>query len=304
MPGIASALYALLLSWQRRKSNSSQHKRSRRRIAFEPLKSLPALAADPAFVNIDNQSVLGGAPLWLGIDGSDLDGGELTYTVSVTNPDLLQATISPKTNSSLKMDVAGYGQMIFQLFDHLTPKTTEHIKALVNRGDFSNSENPPVKWYRIAHYLANNENTDFVIQGGPGGYSSSLGPFDDEYHLDLQFTSPGLLAMAKSTDDTNDASIFVSGSPVRFLDFNHAIFGILTEGESVRQAIQDARLTGDGPPPSDIFITSSTIVADGENAALMLKAAEGASGQSDVTVDRHRCPGQYLLADVSGDGLP
>jgi cyclophilin family peptidyl-prolyl cis-trans isomerase len=245
----------------------------------------PRLALDgaaPSFPPISDQTVLGGAPSWLGIDGTDADGGPLTYTVSVTNPNLLQATISPASNKSLQMDVAGYGRMTFQLFDDLAPRTTQHIEALVDRGDFNNSADSPVKWYRISHYGVNN--TPFVIQGGPSSSVSSLGQFDDDYNTDLQFTSAGLLAMAKSTDDSNDNQIFVSGSPSRFLDFQHSIFGVLTEGEAVRQAIQESRSTGDGPPPSDIVITNSQIIADTQNAALELKAAEGASGQSDVTL--------------------
>lgn len=269
---------------QRSQSRSPRHKPSRRRIALESLEPRLALAtdlADPFFVPIQDQEVLGGAPLWLGIDGLGADGGPLNYTVAVSNPDLLQASFSPRTNRSLQMDVAGYGQMTFQLFDDLAPRTTQHIESLVNSGLFNDSANLPVQWYRVAHY----GNTDFVIQGGPQLVGSSpLGPIDDEYNLDLQFTSPGLLGMGKSNDDTGDASIFVTGSSARYLDFNHSIFGVLTEGESVRQAIQSARAMGDGPPPAAIVITGSRIISDTENAALMLKAAEGASGESDVTL--------------------
>src|SRR5262249_51063878 len=141
----------------------------------------------------------------------------------------------------------------------------------------------PVNFYRIAH---ESDGSDFVIQGGPQftSGSSPLGDFDDEFNPDLQFTTAGLLAMAKSTDDTNDSQIFVTGGPARFLDFQHSIFGVLTAGDSVRQAIQHSTTSGDGPPPSTINITNTQIITDTQNAALELKAAEGASGESDVTV--------------------
>src|SRR5439155_9091375 len=112
---------------------------------------------------------------------------------------------------------------------------------------------------------------DFVIQGGPSNSTSALGPFDDEFNPDLQFTTPGLLAMAKSSDDTNDSQVFVTSVPTRFLDFQHSIFGVLTEGDAVRQAIQNSRPSGDGTPPNDITIDSAQIITDTQNAALELK---------------------------------
>jgi cyclophilin family peptidyl-prolyl cis-trans isomerase len=261
----------------------------RRRLRLEPLE--PRLTLDgsgPSFSIIGNQTVLGGAPLWLGIDGGDFSGsGPLTYSVSVSNPSLLQAII-PTGNKSLQLNVSSTlpgvsGHMTYELFDNLVPHTTQHIETLVNQGDFNSSANLAVDWYRISHY---GDDTPFVIQGGPQ-YPlgvSSLGQFDDEFSPDLQFTSAGLLAMAKSSDDTNDAQIFVTGSPSRFLDFQHSIFGVLTEGELVREAIQESRPTGDGQPPAAIVFDSSTIITDTQNAALELKAAVGASGSSDVTL--------------------
>ncbi|HAA51700.1 MAG TPA: peptidylprolyl isomerase, partial [Planctomycetaceae bacterium] len=43
---------------------------------------------------------------------------------------------------------------------------------------------------------------------GSGG--STLGDFDDQYHVDLQHNRGGLLSMAKSTDDTNDSQFFIT----------------------------------------------------------------------------------------------
>ncbi|HEY2412186.1 MAG TPA: Ig-like domain-containing protein, partial [Pirellulaceae bacterium] len=209
-------------------------------------------------------------------------GDPLTYSVSVSDPSLLQATV-PTGNKSLQMNVEGYGQMTFELFDNLVPDVTSHIESLINSGDFNDSSSLPVNFYRISH---EGDGSDFVIQGGPQFPSgtSPLGQFDDEFNPDLQFTTSGLLAMAKSTDDTNDSQVFVTGAPTRFLDFQHSIFGVITAGDSVRQAIQHSTSSGDGPPPSTISITSSQIITDTTNAALELKAALGASGTSDVTV--------------------
>lgn len=259
-------------------------------ITFEPLESRIVLDGSPSFATVADQTVLGGAPTWIGLTGADASSGPLTYSVSVSNPSLLEAVI-PSGNKSLQMNVDGYGQMTFQLFDNLVPDVTSHIESLVNSGNFNNSSSTPVNFYRIAH---NSDGSDFVIQGGPQFSigTSSLGEFDDQYNPDLQFTTSGLLAMAKSTDDTNDAQIFVTGSATRFLDFQHSIFGVITAGDSVRQAIQHSTSSGDGAPPSTINITSSQIITDTINAALELKAARGASGTSDVTVTVTNSSGQ------------
>lgn len=246
------------------------------------------LDGSPSFAAIADQTVLGGAPTWLGIAGSDSVSGPLTYTVSVSNPSLLQAII-PGGNKSLVLSTSGNeagvtGQMTFELLDNLVPSTTQHIESLVNDGEFATNSS----FYRIAY----SGSDPFVIQGGPSNPTSSLGAMDDEFNPDLQFTSAGLLAMAKSTDDTGDSQIFVTAGPTRFLDFQHSIFGVLTAGDSVRQAIQNSNTSGDGAPPSAISITGAQIITDTTNAALELKAARGASGTSDVTVTVTNSSGQ------------
>jgi cyclophilin family peptidyl-prolyl cis-trans isomerase len=89
-----------------------------------------------------------------------------------------------------------------------------------------------------------------VIQGGDptgtGSGGSPLGDFDDQFHVDLQHNRTGILSMAKSFDDTNDSQFFITEGAQRHLDFNHSIFGILVEGESVRQSISGCRWAPDG----------------------------------------------------------
>jgi len=233
------------------------------------------LDGSPTFATIADQTVLADAPTWLALTAPAAAAGPITYSVSVSNPSVLQASV-PAGNKSLKMDVSGYGTMTFELLDNLVPNTTEHIETLVNNGEFDTN----ASFYRIAW----SGTTPFVIQGGPSQTTSSLGAMSDEFNPDLQFTTAGLLAMAKSTDDTGDSQIFVTAGPERFLDFQHSIFGVLTSGDSVRQAIQNSTTSGDGPPPSTISISNTQIITDTTNAALELKAPLGASGASDVTV--------------------
>src|SRR5439155_4108017 len=45
-----------------------------------------------------------------------------------------------------------------------------------------------------------------------------------------------------------------------------------------------SKTSGDGAPPNTTTIDSAQIVTDTQNSALELKAAEGASGQTDVTL--------------------
>lgn len=289
------ALNKLRGFWKRRKEFSSRTARGG--FFFEPLECRSLLAGDlasyfsltaegegentnPTFLAISDQTVLQGAPLWLGIDGADAESNPITYTVTSSNPSVVSVTV-PSGNKTLQVDVAGFGTMKFQLFDHLAPRATTAIGNLAN-ADFYDG--------LTFHRILNN----FVIQGGAadgsGGPNASVPDFDDQYNADLQFTSPGLLAMAKGLDDTNDTQFFVTDtvSPPttnfpRHLDFNHTIFGKLTEGESVRQAISNVTANGSGVPTTPVVITAASILnSDPENAAFMLKALAG--GSADITV--------------------
>jgi VCBS repeat-containing protein len=252
--------------------------------------TLPSFTALPT-----TPTVLGGAPTWFGLTGTAPNGGALTYTVSSSNPNLVQAII-PTGNRSLVLNTTGTaagvtGQMTFQLFDNLVHDVTDHIANLVNHGDFNTSSGLSPDFYRVV--------SGFVIQAGPHYSnqtdSSSLGPFDDEYSPDLQFTTGGLLAMAKSSDDTNDAQIFITDTATRSLDFNHSIFGVLTSGDSVRHAIQTAGDVAPGNGTAKASIQTAQIVpSDPLNGALELKAAPGASGTADVIVTVTDSTGQHF----------
>ena len=90
--------------------------------------------------------------------------------------------------------------------------------------------------------------------------------------------------MAKSGDDTNNSQFFITEGPRRHLDFNHSIFGILVEGEAVRERISNVATGPDDRPITDVVMESVESFTDTQNAVLMLKAPEGATGAVDITV--------------------
>ncbi|HZN35961.1 MAG TPA: Ig-like domain-containing protein [Pirellulaceae bacterium] len=239
-----------------------------------------ATAADsPSFAPIANQTLLVGAPLWLALDGFDPNGGPLTYSVQVGNTSLLQASV-PTGNRSVAIDVASVGTMKFQLFDNLVPDVTNRIAQLINAGFYNKTASNQITFHRVIN--------NFMIQAGDptgtGSGGSTLPDFDDKFHLDLQHTTSGLLSMAKSGDDTNDSQFFITDVPTRHLDFNHSIFGRLTEGDVLRDTINSVPVDDDDKPLSPVVINSISFINDTENGVLMLKAAPGATGSTSVTV--------------------
>lgn len=275
--------------WTNRQAEARSAKR--RQYFFEPLESRSLLASDlgtlldaegegsntnPTFAVIANQTVLNGSPLWLGIDGSDAESNPLTYTVTSSNPSVVAVTV-PTGNKSLQLNVTGFGTMKFQLFDNLVPRVTQAIEDLAQAGFYNGL---------TFHRVINN----FVIQGGAadgqGGPNANVPDFNDQFNFDLQHNSAGLLSMAKSLDDTNDTQFFITDTTASFprhLDFNHSIFGKLTEGESVREAISNVSVGVGDVPNTPVVISSASIITDTENGAFMLKAL-GNSGTSVITV--------------------
>jgi cyclophilin family peptidyl-prolyl cis-trans isomerase len=241
---------------------------------------LPAVAsAQPTLPPIGEVQVLGGSPLLLTLDAEG--EGPLTYTVE-TSGTLVTATVLAD-NRSLRMQVAGFGEMVFELFDFAVRRVTDHIVQLADSGFYDGV---------IFHRVIN----EFVIQGGDptgtGEGGSPLGAFDDQFHVDLQHNRTGILSMAKSFDDTNDSQFFITEGAQRHLDFNHSIFGVLVEGESVRQAISNVPVGSDNRPLTPVTIESARSFVDEENAVVLLKAPEGATGAVDVTVVVRNASGQ------------
>jgi cyclophilin family peptidyl-prolyl cis-trans isomerase len=266
------------------KKNTSL-KRNNRRAFFEPLETRNLLSV--TLPSIASQTVQAGAPLNIPLAVSGTSES-VSYTVSVNNANLT-ATV-PTGNSFLKLHVHSAqnsgtidGDLIFELYDDLAPKTVANLINLINQTP-NFYEN--LTFHRIIK--------DFMIQGGDPNGDGTGGPnykFDDEFNSNLQFTGSGILAMANSGDDTNGSQFFITTDATRWLDFNYNIFGQLVKGADILAALENVPVhkassssSETSTPNIAVTITSATIITDNQDGVLRLSASNGTTGTAVVTV--------------------
>ncbi len=130
------------------------------------------------------------------------------------------------------------GNFTVKLFASQTPVTVNNFVFLAQQGFYDG-----LIFHRVIE--------GFMIQGGDPTGTGAGGPgyqFQDEIVAGLVFDSPGKLAMANAGPGTNGSQFFITVAATGWLDGNHTIFGEVTEGQNVVNAISRAA-TGRGDVP-------------------------------------------------------
>jgi peptidylprolyl isomerase len=123
------------------------------------------------------------------------------------------------------------GNVTIQLYDDM-PITAGNFLNLTKRGVYDGTIFHRIAWY--------NDSTPFVIQGGDptgtGKGDPSIPAIPDEF-TGHNFNRRGTVAMANSGPNTGSSQFFVNLVDSDQLDTSYPVFGVVTDGMSVVDAI-------------------------------------------------------------------
>jgi peptidyl-prolyl cis-trans isomerase B (cyclophilin B) len=120
------------------------------------------------------------------------------------------------------------GTIEIELYDDKVPKTVENFVKLANDGFYNG-----LKFHRVI--------PDFMVQTGCPQGTGTGDPgykFEDEFHPDLRHAGPGVLSMANSGPNSNGSQFFITHVATAWLDDKHSVFGTVTSGQDVVDAIE------------------------------------------------------------------
>jgi peptidyl-prolyl cis-trans isomerase B (cyclophilin B) len=119
------------------------------------------------------------------------------------------------------------GRIEGTLFASKVPMTVANFLNLAQRGYYDG-----ITFHRVIK--------DFMVQGGDPTGTGTGGPgykFADEIDRSLKHDKPGMFSMANAGPNTNGSQFFITHVPTPWLDGKHAVFGEVTAGQEVVNAI-------------------------------------------------------------------
>lgn len=156
------------------------------------------------------------------------------------------------------------GTIECKLFDKETPVTVDNFVGLATGTkeytDTKTREKKKSHFYdgMVFHRVIPN----FMIQGGDPLGQGTGGPgyqFQDEIVPALGFDKPGKLAMANAGPGTNGSQFFITVAPTPWLNGHHTIFGEVTKGYDVVEAISKVDRDAGDKPKTSVVIKKITI---------------------------------------------
>jgi len=122
------------------------------------------------------------------------------------------------------------GDIYADLYEAEAPKTVENFVTLAKKGFYDG-----IIFHRVI--------PGFMIQTGDPTGTGMGGPgyqFKDEFSNKLRHEKPGTLSMANSGPNTNGSQFFITDAATPWLDDHHSVFGQVTAGMDVVNAIAKA----------------------------------------------------------------
>ena len=159
-----------------------------------------------------------------------------------------------------------HGDISIRLFPDQAPKTVRNFVELAEGTrewvDPSTRQRSTARFYDglTCHRVI----PGFMIQGGCPQGTGTGGPgyqFSDEFHPELSFDRPYLLAMANAGPNTNGSQFFITVAPTTWLNFKHTIFGEVADAASRGVVDEIAAVpTGRQDKPVDPVVISSVSI--------------------------------------------
>ncbi|MFD5512817.1 peptidylprolyl isomerase [Streptomyces sp. NPDC127051] len=160
-----------------------------------------------------------------------------------------------------------HGDIEIELLANFAPKTVKNFVELATgarewtRPTDGQKTTDPLYDGTVFHRVI----SGFMIQGGDPLGNGTGGPgyqFADEFHPDLAFTKPYLVAMANAGPGTNGSQFFITVAPTAWLTRKHTIFGEVTDKAS-QKIVDDIAGLGTNPrterPLDDVVIQSVVV---------------------------------------------
>lgn len=135
--------------------------------------------------------------------------------------------IDPKKKYHATMET-DRGNIEIDLYPQYAPKTVNNFVFLARQGFYDG-----VTFHRV---IAN-----FMIQGGDPTGTGRGGPgyrFEDEFAGNPLKHETGVLSMANAGPGTNGSQFFITHAPQPHLNGKHTVFGQVTQGQDVVNAIR------------------------------------------------------------------
>lgn len=179
------------------------------------------------------------------------DNNEVVGTTVESSGELPIATIVVKDFGTIKAE----------LYPDKAPNTVNNFISLSNSGFYDG-----LIFHRVIKgFMNQGGDPDGIGTGGPG--YSIKGEFSNNGYTnnDLKHTA-GVLSMARSGDpDSAGSQFFIMADTAKYLDGEYAVFGKVTEGMDVVEAINSVETDRNDKPLNDVVIESITVDTKGVN---------------------------------------